>query len=240
MNADTTQVEAAPAAGPAQDAPSKSAIGTLIGIFVEPRRTFAALAAKPRILAPILLLVVFQLVFAAVLTESGIIRSDTVAKLEAKNTPQDQIDNVEKVMSGPVRYVFVLTGPVVMVFWLLVIAGILYFTANLMLGARLRFAHYLCIVAYGSVVATVDQLVRLGLMLGRGTLHVAMGVGAFLGEDLGFGLRFLDAATDPLVLWAVVIQALGVAVMARKGFGFGLLAVLPGTLILFCISALQR
>jgi hypothetical protein len=67
-----------------------------------------------------------------------------------------------------------------------------------------------------------------------------MGVGAFLGDDLSAPLRVLDTATDPLLLWAVVVQAVGVAAMAKKGFGFGLLAVLPGTLILCALSAFQR
>jgi len=147
---------------------------------------------------------------------------------------------VERFMDSPVRYAFALAGPVVMVFSLLIAAALLYFMANLMLGARLRFIHYLCIAAYGSVVGIVDQLVRLGLALGRGTLNVHLGVGAFLGENLSAPMRVLDTATDPLLLWAVAIQALGVAVMAKKGFGFGLLAVLPGTLILICLSAFQR
>ena len=65
-------------------------------------------------------------------------------------------------------------------------------------------------------------------------------VGAFLGEDLSPLMRILDTATDPLLLWATAIQALGVAVMAKKGFGFGVFAVLPGYLILVSLSALQH
>jgi hypothetical protein len=112
--------------------------------------------------------------------------------------------------------------------------------ANLMLGGRLRYTHYLCIAAYGAVVGIVDQAVRMGLALNRGTLLVHMGVGAFLGDDLSAPLRVLDTATDPLLLWAVLVQALGVAAMTKKGLGFGLLAVLPGTLILCALSAFQR
>ena len=240
MNAEIVQNPAVGGAQPGPDAAPQSAAGSLIGVFTEPRRTFASMIPKPRILAPMIVLVVFQLLFGLVLAQSGILKNDSIAKMEAKNAPQEQIDAVSRVMESPVRFAFALAGPIVLVFSLLVSAALLYFMANLMLGARLRYVHYLCIAAYGAVVGTVDQLVRMGLALSRGTLQVRMGVGAFLGDDLGVPLRILDTATDPLLLWAVVIQAIGVAAMTKKGFGFGLLAVLPGTLILVCLSAFQR
>jgi hypothetical protein len=235
--------EIAPAAAVSGGEPEPktvSAAGSLIGVFTEPKPTFEALRGKPRILAPLVVLVLFQLVFAIVLAQSGIMKNDAIAKLEAKNAPQEQVDAVTRVMDSPVRFAFAIAGPIVLVFSLLVSAALLYFMANLMLGARLRYAHYLCVAAYGGVVGTVDQIVRMGLALSRGTLDVHMGVGAFLGEDLSGPMRVLDTGTDPLLLWAVAIQALGVAVMAKKGFGFGLLAVLPGTLLLIGLSAFQR
>ena len=224
----------------AVETPPQSAMGTLVGIFSNPKKTFQALSAKPRLLAPILVVVVFQLIFGFVLAQSGVMKNDALARLEQKNAPEAQIDAVTKVMDSPVRFVFVSFGPVVLLFSLLVTAGLLYFMANLMLGARLRYTHYLSIASYGAVVGIVDQVTRMGLALGRGTLMVHLGVGAFLGDELNMLLRVLDTATDPLLLWAVAVQALGVAVMARKNFGFGLLAVLPGFLVLVSLSALQR
>jgi Yip1-like protein len=226
--------------GSGAEAPTQSAVASLTGIFTNPRGTFQALAAKPRLLAPILVVVLFQLVFGIVLAQSGIMKNDALAKLEAKNAPEQQIDAVTKVMDSPVRFVFVSFAPIVLVFSLLASAAVLYFMANLMLGGKLRFTHYLSIASYGAVVGTVDQIVRMGLALGRGTLMVHMGIGAFLGDELNAVMRILDTATDPLLLWAVAIQALGVAVMTRKNFGFGVIAVLPGFLLLVSLSALQR
>ncbi|HYQ89732.1 MAG TPA: YIP1 family protein [Candidatus Binatia bacterium] len=222
------------------DAPPQSAIATLIGIFTSPKKTLQALAVKPRLLAPILVVVLFQLAFGLVLAQSGVMKNDALARLEAKNAPQAQIDAVTKIMESPVRFVFVTFGPVVLVFSLLITAALLYFMANLMLGARLRYTHYLSIAAYGAVVGIVDQVTRLGLAVGRGTLAVHLGVGAFLGDDLSVPLRILDTATDPLLLWATGIEALGVAVLAKKNLGFGLIAVLPGFVLLVSLSALQR
>ncbi len=236
----TPQIQAPASPEALPSAPTISAPESLIGVFLKPRATFQALAAQPRILVPAILLIVIQVVLGVLLTQSGVIESDTIAKLEAKGTPQEQIDQVAQFMGGPMKYIAVVSGPVVFVFALLVSGGLLYFVANLMLGARLRYAHYLCVAAYGGVVGILDQIVRTALALSKGTLEVRLGVGAFLGEELSVPLRMLDAVTDPLLLWATAIQALGVAVMAKKGFGFGVLAVIPGFLLLLLISAMQR
>src|SRR6185503_239553 len=208
MNAELAQAE--PSGAPAMSAPA-----TLIGVFTKPRATFQALAARPRVLVPILAVVVFQLVFGLILAQSGVIRNDMVTQLEAKNTPPEQIEPAVRMMDGPAKYVFAVLGPGAVVFSLLIAAAFLYFMANLMLGAKLRYIHYLCIVAYGAVVGTVDQLVRTALAVSRGTLLVNLGIGAFVGEVSGV-MRLLDTATDPLLLWATAIQALGVAVMAKR------------------------
>ena len=218
-----------------------SAPATLIGIFTKPRTTFQALSARPRVLAPILLVLLFQLALGMVLAQSGVIKNDMVAQLEAKNTPPEQMDRAVGMMEGPAKYVIATFGPIAVVFSLLVAAALLYFMANLMLGAKLRYVHYLCIAAYGAVVGIPDQLVRTALAVSRGTLMVNLGIGAFLGGDELTGImRILDTATDPLLLWATAIEALGVAVMARKSFGFGVLVVLPGFVLLLLLSSLRH
>jgi Yip1-like protein len=237
MNAELTQAEPS---GASAEEPAMSAPATLIGVFTKPRATFQALGARPRILVPILTVVLFQLVFGLILAQSGVIRNDMVTQLEAKNTPPEQIEPAVRMMDGPMKYVFAFLGPIAVVFSLLVAGAFLYFMANLMLGAKLRYIHYLCIVAYGAVVGTVDQLVRTALAVSRGTLLVNLGIGAFLGEELSGVMRLLDTATDPLLLWATAIQALGVAVMAKKSFGFGVLVVAPGFVALVLLSGLRH
>src|SRR2546429_401912 len=201
MNADTVQVEGSAPAGMAPEAPPMSAQATLIGLSTKPRQTYQALQSKPRVLAPLLVVLIFQVVFGLVLAQSGILKNDTLARLEAKNAPPEQIEAVTRVMDGPAKYGFVFAGPIVLVFSLLVSAALIYFIANLMLGARLRYIHYLCIAAYGAVVGILDQLVRLMIALSRGTLQVHLGAGA--GLTLLWGLMmttpaFAQATRDTL------------------------------------------
>jgi hypothetical protein len=118
------------------------------------------------------------------------------------------------------------------VFGALLAAALLYFTANLMMGAKLTFRHYLCAAAFGSLVGLVDSVVRTVLIVSRGDTHVRLGLGAVMGDATGFPVAALDAITGPLLLWSVAVQAIGVGVFAKKGFGFGALASVPSLLVM--------
>ena len=222
--------------------------GTLLSIFARPRATFEALAPRPIFGVAMAFVLVFQLVVVSLAFQSGAIRNDAVVKTEATLEKRgldpaaisEQVAQTEAFFSTPIAAVIVISsGVLAFVFFLLVGAGLLYFMANLMFGAKLLFTHYLCAVVYGSVVGTVDQAVRVGLAFQSGTLDIRLGLGALLGDDPGFLGRALDALTDPLHLWALGVTALGVSVFARKGFGFGVLALVPSILLGVLFAGMQ-
>lgn len=219
---------------------SMSSLQAVFGVFLNPRRTFAAMAAKPRFLLPLVILVLTQLVFGVLITQSGAVKTDSVAKMEAKGAPAEQIAGMEKFFDSPAAPVVVATtGAVTVVFILLVSAALMLFMANLMLGARLTFKHYLSIAAYSSLIGIIDQIVQGGLAWSSGTLDVRLGLGNLLGEELGLLGRVVDTATNPVILWATAVSALGVGVLAKKGFGFGLATVLPGFVLGLLLSGMR-
>src|SRR5881396_2967954 len=214
------------AEGPA--APSISALQSLVGVFANPRKTFEAMAAKPSFLIPLILVVLAQAVFAIAIFRSGVVKSDTLAKLEAQGKAPEVVEATEKFFDSPAApIVGAVSGVVVTAFVLLFNSALLIFVGNLMLGGRLRFQHYLRVTAYGAVISLVDLAVRAGLALGKGTLDVRLGLGNLFGDDPGFLGRFLDTLTNPLMLWPTAVSAVGVSVFAKKSFGFGVLVVLP-------------
>src|SRR5712672_862221 len=127
MNSDVAQIEPRTAGMPGPEAQPMSALGRILGVFIKPRATFESLVARPSFFAPLLVVVLFQLAFGMVLAQSGILKSDTIAKLEAKNSAPEQIDAVSRAMDGPLKYVFAIAGPIVLVFSLLISAALIYF-----------------------------------------------------------------------------------------------------------------
>jgi hypothetical protein len=218
--------------------PDSGPLGRLIGVFVRPRATFESMRERPRFLLPLIVLLVVQTTVAFVLFHSGIVAEETVAKMEAQGKDPRAIEQVQSFFEGTGGLIVtVVTAPFATAVGLVSGAAILFFMANLMMGARLRFAHYLSAVAFAGVVQLVDQLVRVGLILAQRSFDVRLGLGNLFGDATGFGVRAVDTLTDPLFLWGNAICALAVAVYARKGFGFGVLAVLPGVLLAVVVAA---
>lgn len=231
-----TPVSATPDSGELS-VPTPSPWASLLGIFTGPGKVFAAYAPRPAFLVPLLCVIVVHLALGAWVTTTGIPKEAAIAQLEAKNAPAEQIEATERVMdSPPVKIFGIVAGGVMTGFAVLLAAALLYFTANLMMGAKLTFRHYMCAASFGYVVGLVDSVVRTALMVTRGDVHVRMGLGSFMGDATGFPVAVLDTLTGPLLLWSVAVQAIGVAAFAKKGFGFGALASVPG-LLLMCIFA---
>ena len=148
------------------------------------------------------------------------------------------IEATTKVFDSPAGMFIGMAGNIVGVpFAMLVSAAILFFRGNFMLGAKLRFPHYLSAAVYGSVVGLIDHVVRTALIVTKQSMDVRLGLGNLFGEDLPFLGRVLDSMTDPLLLWGMAITALGIAVYAKKGFGFGAIAVLPTLVVTLLLSA---
>ena len=233
MNADTIEAAATTVKGPNEFA----TVGT---IFVKPKATFEAMAERPRFLMALILVLVAITAMTIPIFQSGIVRDETIAKMQAKGAPDTQVEKTAEFFDSPAGLAISLGGNVVAIpFALLVTAGILFFMGNLMLGAKLRYPHYLSAAAYGSVVGLLDHGVRTALMVAKGSMDVRLGLGNFFGDELPFLGRVLDSMTDPLLLWGTAITALGVAVYAKKGFGFGAIAVVPTFVVTLLLSSMR-
>lgn len=213
----------------AEGVPERSPLGRLLGIFVDPAGVFASMRARPRFFLAFLVVLIFQTCFTILIFQTGIVRDESIAQLEAKGKDPQQIEAMTQFFDSPAAPIItVVTGDVAFGFGLMASAALLFFMGNFMLGGRLTFRHYLSVVAFSWVVSLVDHAVRLALILSRESLDVRLGLGNLFGEEIGFLGRAVDLATDPLFLWATAVSAIGVSVFARKGFGFGVAAVLPG------------
>jgi hypothetical protein len=213
---------------------------SLLSIFANPAGTFRAMTERPRFLLAMILVVVAISALTVPVFQSGVIKTQTLEKMEAKGTPENQIEATAKFFDSPMGLGIAVGGNVFGVpFALLVGAALLFFMGNLMLGAKLRFPHYLSAACYGSVVGLVDHAVRTILIIAKQTVDIRLGLGILFGDEIGFPIRVLDSMTDPLLLWSMAITAVGVAAYAKKGFGFGAMAVLPGFIITLILSAMR-
>jgi hypothetical protein len=220
--------------------PVPSPLGAMAGVFVRPRETFEAMRPRPRYWVPVLILALAQIAFSLIVLQSGAVVNDAVAKAEAKGAPPEQIEHMQQFFDSPAAPAIIgIGGAVTIAFILLLGAGIAFFMGNLMMGAGLTYRHYLSAQAHGATIGLIDQTIRTAIAWNKGTLDIRLGLGNFLGDELGPLGRMLDAATDPFILWSTGIAALGIAVYARKGYRFGVLAILPGFLLSVLLAGMR-
>jgi hypothetical protein len=214
------------------EAPRVSQAQALVGVFTKPRATFDGMRAKPHFLLVTAILIVAQVILAIIILQSGAVQNDAVEKMEAEGRPEAHIQAVVDYFESPAALpVTATTGAVAFVFILLLMSGIMFFMGNLMQGAKLTFSHYLSAAGHGYLVGLIDQGVRASLASQKGTMHIPMGLGIILPEDMGLAGKMLDTMTDPLLLWSTAIIVIGVSVYARRGIRFGIITVLPGFLL---------
>ena len=231
-----TEVSTAAESGPLAPSPLEAAVG----VFIRPRQTFEAMRQRPRYWLPIVVLAVAQVVLSTIVWQSGAVVSDQLAKAEAKGATPEQIDHMRQFFESPVAPIITAAGaPIIFAFILLVLSALAFFTGNLMMGGAITFRHYLSAVSHGVLIRLLDQTIQTAVAWSKGTMDVRLGLGNLLGDDLGPFGHMLDAATDPFALWSAAVVALGIAVYAKKGFGFGVLASLPGFIIGILLTGLR-
>jgi hypothetical protein len=190
------------------------------------------MAARPRFLLPLVISLIAQTLFAVVIFQAGIVMNDALAKMEIQGKSPEVIAATEKFFDSPAAPVIGgISTFVVVSFVLIAFTALMFFMGNLMLGARLTFKHYFCVATHTAVLGLVDLAVRAVLAVSKGTMDVRLGLGNLFGDDIGFLGRFVDTISNPLLLWPTAVSALGISIFAKKGFGFGVLVVLPGFLL---------
>lgn len=218
--------------------PGPGPLGRILGVFLSPRATFESMRERPRFLLPMVILLIVQTTLAYVMFQSGVVAEETAAKMEAQGRSAQEIEAVQRFFEGtPGLAITISTSLFFTALSLVAMSALAFFIGNLMLGARLRYAHYLSAITFAGVVLLVEQIVRVGLILASRTYDVRLGLGMLLGDATGFWVRALDTLTDPLFLWGNAIAALGIAVYARRNFGFGVATVAVGVVAAVLLSA---
>jgi hypothetical protein len=222
------------------ETPSTNEFASLGTIFANPKGTFAGMAERPRFWIGLLVVVLVMTALSAVVFQTGIVRDETIAKMERQGAPEPQIEGTAAFFDSPAGMAISIGSNFLAIpFAMLVTSALLLFVGNLLMGAKLRFPHYLSAAVYGSVVGLVDHAIRTGLVVSRGSLDIRLGIGNLFGEDLSYVLRVLDSMTDPFLLWGMAVTAVGVATYARKGFGFGIITALPVFVATILLSGMR-
>lgn len=195
-----------------------NAVQRITGIFTSPRETLESIDRKPTWLVPYL--IVILLVIAQQLIIMDIAIEDRFTIMEAKGTPQEQIDAGREQVNSPFKYISIPFIPIVTLALWAIFAGIFLGAGNLIIGGNTTFKKMFSVVSWTSVIAILSTPLLTFLILNKGT---SLGVGfdlsillpaVPLGESKPF-LHLLFARFDLFVIWQLVLWIIGLSVLYK-------------------------
>jgi hypothetical protein len=209
----------------AAPAPSPGLLSRAIGIIFSPRATYAAIAARPRVLGA---LCVILCIMAAGLTtflstEVGreALLDQQIRQREAFGRPMtaEQTAQMERIL--PYIGYFAAAGQVVSVVLIVfVVAGLMFAVFNALLGGDATFKQVLSVTVHSGFVIALQQFFVLPLDYVRESLTSPTSLSVFMPflEETSFAARFLGAL-DLSLMWWMVNLAIGLGVLYKRRTG---------------------
>lgn len=187
----------------------------IVGIFTSPRETFESIDQRPTWLVPFLIVVIVMIVLQFLVMD--IAMKDRLADMEARDMPAEQYERASNQMESWKYVGFAVTPVGILVVWA-IIAGILLFGGNTMMGGETKFKKVFSVIAWSGLIGLVGEIIKTFLILSKGTSRGVVLSLAFvlptpeLGQSPPILYRFLSQF-NLFTIWELILWIIGLAVI---------------------------
>ena len=196
----------------------------LIGVLISPRATYAAVAAKPRSMAMLAVVLLIMGVAQGLFLSSEVgqqsVLDQQVRAMESFgiNITDQMYDQMEQGMKRAA-----ITGPISQAIFLPIImaieAGVFLVIFSLLMGGTATFKHVYAIVTHSSVIVAVQQVFSMGLSYISGkTASANLGIFVPMLDEKNVVTLFLGSI-DLFLVWATISLAIGLGVLYKRRTG---------------------
>jgi hypothetical protein len=227
-----------------------SEMGRLVGVFFSPGQAFKDIAARPRWYVPVILGMIVTTTFLYLFSQhvgwEQFMRQQMAQSTQAQAMDAAQRAQVEAVQMRIAPYITWGSGAIGPIIVAVVIAGVLTFLANVVMGAGIAFKQVLAVVTYG----TLPNLLRTGLAILVMYLKppdefdlqnpLMVNAGAFLATDAALWMKRLGASFDLFTFWTMFLMAIGLAAAAKRlsvGKAFGMILFPWALIVILSVGA---
>ena len=223
----------------------------IVGVFFEPKKTFADIALRPSWLIPMILLILAGIGGTVVVSQrigwERIMRQQTEGSSRMQQMTQEQKDQAVAMQMkfAPIgAYAFVILGtPISTVIVAAVLLGI-----TAIMSAGLRFKQVFAVVTYSWLPRLIAAILTAVVMFLKNPDDInirnplAFNVGAFMDPNSSSKFMYaLASSVDLFSIWTILLMATGLKAAAGKKLSFtgAMVAVVaPWALFVLCTSAL--
>lgn len=222
---------------------NQNPVSTFIQIYTNPEQAYQAISKKPDWLIPVIFMILLALITIFLTSEIAVkeqiayINNSEMIPEERKAEIIDEMENP----SAARKYLMPMVGGALGIFLVYaVVAGAFLVVGNFILGGQTSFKENMALYAWGSMIGVLELLVKVPLMLSKGSMKVYTSLALLMenAEPTGWLFRLADA-TDIFTIWKIVVLAIGFSVINKfsKGKSYaaviGLFVVYLGLSILF-------
>lgn len=233
-----------------ETAPPMSEVGRITGVYFDPKKAFADIAARPRWYVPIILLVLAGMAFVYLYTAHVGWEHYMTQKIETSSRTQ-QLDAEKKasIVQQQAKFASVFGYVGVLVFIPLaamVMAGAVLLMAKMTGAASLTFKQMLGISSYAMLPGLIASILTIIVLFLKDPEQfnldnpLAFNLGAFLEPppNTGKALYSLATSMDLFSFWTILLLATGLTVAVRKfPFSKALMAVVVPWLLYVLVKA---
>lgn len=208
-----------------------SEISRLTGVFFEPKKAFADIAARPRWIVPLLLMILFSFGITTLYSQKGVVRIAAEQQM-AKSSQIQQMapDQRDAAIERAMKFSTIISYaiPVLIPVMYLIMAAVLWAIVSGILSAPIRFGQMFAIVTYAQlpgilmsillaielqIKPVADFNVQNPLMFNPGAFMDPQSSPKFLYS--------LAGSLDLFTIWILLLVATGIKAAAGKRISFG-------------------
>ncbi len=188
----------------------------IIGIFTSPKETFTEINTKPTWLLPFIIITLLAVISQFLVMD--ITFQDQIEVMKSRGMSQEQIELAQERMEGPMKYIGFIAAPIgILIVWL-ILAGILVFTGNNIMGGNANFKNVLAVVSWSGIIGIVQQVLYTYLVISNGTrFGVTTSLAILLpapqvGESQTLLYRILSRF-DIFTIWTLILWIIGLSIV---------------------------
>jgi hypothetical protein len=205
-----------------------SGVSKVFNVFFEPRKVFESLNVKPTWIVPIIIIALLAVSFFY-FTFPYLMDQQVQRILDNENIPEQAkasiIERIEEQTQPPLWQMAI--APVGVLVSFIVVAAVLFFAFNVLLGGDSTFRRVLSAYCYSSLVAIPASIVKFPLVMAKGNINVQTSLALILSPDKqGSFIYSVLSSFDIFTIWQVLLLSIGLGVMYKFTTKKALMAVL--------------
>ncbi len=221
-------------------------LSRMFGVFFSPQKTMESINHKPGWVVPLIVILLATVILSVISMPVTIpyqLEKQRTA-MEERGMSDEEIDQALEMSAKITKFAIPAGGLIMGGIFLVIIALVVWFVGNIILGGETNFARVFSVFLYSSFISLFGGIIKLPIIFSRQTPDVHFSIASFFNPDsLNKWLYSFLKTIELFQIWQFIVLAIGFAViykfsMKKAGWAmFFLFIVYSGVMtVLFGLS----